>query len=81
MGTYFHVPKSDEVGVARLERLTEELQRLAHAEGGRLYLYTHHKHCAEDLERYYGDDWREVVDLKRELDPELLLNGDILPFD
>ena len=81
VGTYFHVPKSDEVGVARLERLTEELQRLAHAEGGRLYLYTHHRHCAEDLERYYGDDWREVVDLKRELDPELLLNGDILPFD
>ena len=81
VGTYFHVPMSDIDGVARLEALTEKLQSLAHQEGGRLYLYTHHKHHRTDLELHYGQDWEDVVRLKTELDPAGLLNGDILPFD
>lgn len=81
VGTYFHVPMDDERGIFRLEQLTDELQALAHAEGGRLYLYTHHKHRKEDLALHYGEDWDDVVAIKRKLDPAFLLNGDVLPFD
>ena len=81
VGTYFHVPMDDDGARRSLESLTIELQKLAHREGGRLYLYTHHHHTFEDLHAHYGQDWEDVVRLKRALDPDLLLNGDVLPFD
>ena len=80
-GLYYHVPKADTAGLAALKTYYSRLQALTHSLNGRLYNYSWHDWSVDTYRDVYGPDWTSHVDFKRQLDPEMFLNADVLPFE
>ena len=55
-----------------------EAQAAARDLGGRLYLHGWHRYAAADWAREFGADYQAMLAMKRKLDPDFLLNSDIL---
>ena len=55
-----------------------EAQAAARDLGGRLYLHGWHRYRAADWDREFAGDHAEMLAMKRKLDPDFLLNSDIL---
>ena len=79
-GLYFHVPKRDTEGLAALQAYYSRLQEFTHSLDGRLYNYSWHDWSRDTYREVYGQDWESLVNYKRLVDPEMILNPDALPY-
>jgi FAD/FMN-containing dehydrogenase len=78
IGLYYSVAARDVARRNAVCRGLAQAQAVARDCGGRLYLYGWHDWTEADWHAEFGDDYRDVLALKRRLDPDFLLNPQVM---
>jgi FAD/FMN-containing dehydrogenase len=78
IGLYYSVPSRDAARRDAVCRGLTEAQAVARDNGGRLYLYGWQQWNKADWQAEYGADCERILALKRRLDPDFLLNPEVL---
>jgi hypothetical protein len=79
VGCYPVVPLDDAEGLAEVQEIFGRALEYAMALGGRPYLYGSHGLDEAAWLALYGEAYERLQELRREVDPQGLLNGHILP--
>ena len=78
IGLYYSVSSRDSARRDAVCRGLTHAQAFARECGGRLYLYGWHRWTKADWQAEFGADYERVLALKRRLDPDFLLNPEVL---
>jgi FAD/FMN-containing dehydrogenase len=78
VGLNYAVPAADRRAIDTTRAALDDLQWAAVDMDGRLYRYGYSDHGAAELERIYGEDYRELMALKARVDPKGVLNPGVL---
>ena len=80
VGFYYRVPLDRPAELEAAISFIREAQDTMRALGGRPYLHGWQDWDSDRFKSVYGSDWATFCALKKQVDPDLLINGDVLPF-
>jgi FAD/FMN-containing dehydrogenase len=78
IGVFYSIPPDDSALRQRIQAGLSRAQQEVHRLGGRLYLYGWHDLSPQTLRDVYGADHQALLNLKRQVDPDWLLNPEIV---
>lgn len=77
LGIFYCIPPKLKERIHTIKECFKDAQEKAFSLSGRPYLYGWNPLNIETLQRVYGDDYHKLIQLKKQYDPDLILNSDI----
>lgn len=77
IGIFYCIPPTLKDRIHTIKKCFEEAQKKAFSLSGRPYLYGWNPLNKETMQSVYGDDYHNLIQLKKQYDPDWILNSDI----